>query len=58
LVSDGRLIDQRPGTRQQVLEARSVWFVVSPLRAEQVPLWKYTIGISQLVVSQLVDVWV
>jgi hypothetical protein len=51
-------IDQRPGTRQQVREARRVRVAVSPLRAEQVPLWKNTIGISQLVVSQLVAVWV
>jgi hypothetical protein len=52
------LIYQRPGTRQQVREARRVWGFESPLRAEQVPLWKYTIGISQLVVSQFVAVWV
>jgi hypothetical protein len=57
-VCDSAWTDQRPGTRQQVREARRVRVAVSPFRAEQVPLWKNTIGISQLVVSQLVEVWV
>lgn len=57
-VCDSGPIDQRPGTRQQVREARRSCGDASLLRAEQVPLWENTIGISQLEVSQLVAVWV
>ena len=49
---------QRPGTRQQVREARRSCGDESLLRAEQVPALENTIGISQLEVSQLVAVWV
>lgn len=48
---------QSSRTRQQVRDARRVASLLELFRAEQVPPLKKTMGISQLVVSQLVAVW-
>lgn len=52
----GSAADQRPGTRQQVREARSSAAEAPLFCAEQAPEWLKTIGICQLPDSQLVAV--
>ena len=52
------LIDQRPGTRQQVRDERRVAAEAELFCAEQVPPEKNTKGICQVDDWQLVAVWV